>query len=94
MKLIGNFEGVLRISDDGFNKISIVVFYDRDKLTTMLPDSYCGYDVMPYDVRTVLRETKQFLAQLCNGEYDLKNEENKVTYDLFCHTIDICEAML
>jgi len=88
----GEIPGVLMIDMDGFFSNSILVFYDKKKLASVLPSEFEGFPVSFYDVKYISAAAKQFLAYA--KDLDKSAPENKSAYEYFTRANEICTEML
>lgn len=92
----GKVPGILKVERDGLLSDSILVFFDKKKITKKahIPSRYKGFDITFYDVRYVLEISKILLNLVAKENVDLSIPEHRTSYEHFTRTIQLCEEML
>lgn len=88
----GNIRGVLSIEMDGFFSNSILVFFDKEKLNTVLPSEFEGFPISFYDMKFILEAADRFFERAKGA--DLSAPENKSAFNYFTRAREICVEML
>lgn len=93
-KLYDAKPGVVKIEYDEILEDNIVVFIDNKKFKADLPSEYEGFDIITYDLRDVMENSKAMLERMKDEKADMSDPNNKRGHAYLTEAVKICEKML
>jgi len=86
--------GILGVEKDELFSDSILVFFDKQKLKSVIPSEFDGFGIQFYDVQYVLNTSIRFLTLFYEQKVDLTIAAHKNTCEQFVQAVELCRRLL